>query len=136
MLVRLVIISSLLGVSSCAGSMSKMRQAVSDAPDWYDERRVEIRGDGYPRITRVRALNPPEGIGKNLTTDEAQLADAEARLVDHERSELSDTTPEDILAFTADSLAKFGPVETPPDILTMAEIEELKSVFDRYGGSR
>ena len=43
----------LIGVSclllvGCSNSFAKVRSAVNQTPEWYETRRVEIRGEGYP----------------------------------------------------------------------------------------
>ncbi|MEO0817300.1 MAG: hypothetical protein AAFX86_08320 [Pseudomonadota bacterium] len=36
--------------------MGKVRETIAAAPEWYQDRAVEVRGEGYPSIGRVPAL--------------------------------------------------------------------------------
>lgn len=42
--------------TACASGMGKVRETIAAAPEWYQDRAVEVRGEGYPSIGRVPAL--------------------------------------------------------------------------------
>ena len=121
--------SAILLLPSCAGTV---RGALAEAPEWYDKRRVEIRGEGYPDLTTVRAVQDVEGSGHALQLDERKILKGEFRFRDHERSQPSDLTPAEILETQQALLTRLAPANTEPDILTQDEIDALKAIFDNY----
>ncbi len=131
MFVRTLALVALLG--GCAGSVDRVRGLVADAPEWYTERRVEIRGEGYPNIAAIPRLDENTRPGKNLNVEEDDLGAAEVAFLAHPRAEpATPTATQDILQLQAELMARFDPVSTPPDILTDEEIQALRSVFDKH----
>lgn len=131
MFVRTLALVALLG--GCAGSVDRVRGLVADAPDWYTERRVEIRGEGYPNVAAIPRLDADTRPGTDLNVEQDSLGMAEVAFLAHPRAEpASPTSTEEIYELQASLMARFDPVSTPPNILTDEEIEALRSVFDKY----
>ena len=42
-------------LAGCAGSIEKVQSMRADAPDWYEARKVEFRGEGYPELNSITA---------------------------------------------------------------------------------
>ncbi len=59
--------------SGCANSVSEtLSSALASAPDWYEDRKTEVKGEGYPQFTEVPAT-PTVSAGKGVT--EQQVAE-------------------------------------------------------------
>ncbi len=119
-----------LSISACASPVGTVRQAVASAPEWYQEARVEIRGEGYPDVSRVVALEhhrvPPEG----AEATRVAVADAEAEFL---RAIGGGSAAEDLeraLAWAAAQQAAFNPLVSSGDFLTEDDIRRLRAVFD------
>lgn len=131
MFVRTLAFAVLL--SGCTGSVNRVKGLISEAPDWYEQRRVEIRGEGYPDVEEIPRLADHALPGRQLNREEAVLGTAEIAFLTHPRAEPAPATAvADAWALHAELTAKFEPVSTPPDVLTDAEIDALRSVFDKY----
>ena len=63
--IPLISVSCLL-LAGCSGSFAKVRTAIDQAPEWYDARRVEIRGEGYPEIIDVPTIEKGQEPGQTL----------------------------------------------------------------------
>ena len=48
----------LLLACGCTSSFAKARAAINEAPEWYAERRTEIRGEGYPKLDEIPVVDP------------------------------------------------------------------------------
>lgn len=126
MLIRILLCSALL--TGCSGSF----RALQGAPDWYDERRVEIAGKGYPRVAEIPEVTAENRPGTELPVQRAALDAAELDFRTDPRAQLPTTTAADMEAFVDLALSEFAPVSTPPDLLTMDEVEAMRRLFDRY----
>ena len=52
-------------------SLDDVIGGIANTPDWFQERRVEIRGEGYPDINRVPILTDNESVQANIQKTEA-----------------------------------------------------------------
>jgi len=116
-------------LAGCAGSVEKLQAMRADAPDWYEARKVEFRGEGYPELSSI-----PEPRGDNpvrkLELSEAETRAALAIFLDNPRSELPEETPEEIQAW-ADDVRRAVEGRLPaPNFLTDEEIEAIKARFN------
>ena len=66
---------SLGGLAMTAGCADIMQQsAVSQiAPDWFAEKAIEVKGEGYPELSDVPQVRPIEGTPKEWKTQADQL---------------------------------------------------------------
>mgnify|MGYP003112421496 CR=1 FL=1 len=88
-------LAATLGAGGCANSVSKtMSTALASAPDWFDERREEVAGNGYPELSAI----PPTP--KKTSVAELKQIESEQDQLQIEAKDLE-----------ADSLAKSG-IET------------------------
>ncbi len=126
------ILAACLMLSGCSGSFNKMRSVVAEAPDWYETRRVEIRGEGYPNVAEVPVIDASDRPGAELERERIEVGAAEQAFLTHPRARAPQISPDDIMALQSELKARFGPVRTPPDILSEAEIAALRAVFDKY----
>ncbi|MAN46166.1 MAG: hypothetical protein GYB49_09820 [Alphaproteobacteria bacterium] len=127
--IPLIGVSCLL-LAGCTGSVGKVRTAINQAPDWYDQRRVEIRGEGYPHIIDVPEIEKGEEPGQTL---EASKARSDVLRADFEANARA-VPPADVAAEIA-SLREtiqrgFAGFQAEADFLTEEEIEAIRSAFD------
>ena len=65
-------------LAGCTGSFAKVRTAIDQALEWYDARRVEIRGEGYPKIIDVPVIAENQAPGLTLEASKARGAELRA----------------------------------------------------------
>lgn len=87
----LAILAGLAGLSMTAGCADIMQQsAVSQiAPEWFAEKAVEVKGEGYPELSDVPQVRPIEGSQKEWK------AQADALKTDAEKLEAKNDTKDD-----------------------------------------
>ena len=108
-------------------SLDDVVGGIANTPDWFQEKRVEIRGEGYPDFSTV----PAAGDAK---ADQASLREKEARTRALKASFFSDarTAPPDIdeTDMEASAAAMRKLLELPAgafsEILTDQQIEALR----------
>ncbi len=117
-------------LSACAGSFAQMRSAVNQAPEWYAERRTEIRGEGYPAIAdvpRIDAANPP---GATLTVPTERIAALRAVFDANPRADMPPVASGAIEALVSDVQAEFADVSLSSNMLTEADIAAIRESFN------
>lgn len=118
--------------TACASGMGAVRETIATAPEWYQERAQEVRGEGYPSIGRIPTLKAGDRSATALDIGREDALRAEELFRLDPRSvppglEL-DTMME--WANRAKSAANRKAAE-PGNHLTDAEVEALKALFDR-----
>ncbi|MGB3625903.1 MAG: hypothetical protein WA989_08740 [Henriciella sp.] len=108
--------------------MTDMREA---APDWYEERKVELAGEGYPRLSDVPVNSTYRQQKRQLSLTRTEREQIRARFEADPRSEPADTTPEEIMAWSSRLRSRVDRQLTQADFLTDAELEALRARFDR-----
>lgn len=99
----IAIIAGLAGLTLLPGCADLMQQsAISQiAPEWFEAKAVEVKGEGYPELSDIPAVRPFDGTEKQWTTEAAQLK-ASADKLEAQRAAPSDIkTAEDIRATAA-----------------------------------
>ncbi len=121
---------SVLLIAGCTNSFSRVREAVNQAPDWYDARRKEIRGEGYPKLAEVQEIPVDQLPGKTLPDSAARVDILQAYFDSNERAE----PPVDVAGQMAVLLkrveAEFAGLPADPDFLTQEEIAEIEAAFN------
>lgn len=125
----------LIGVSclllvGCTSSFAKVRGAVNQAPDWYETRRVEIRGEGYPELVDVPTIAPGELPGKTLPASAERVATLTAEFTDNARAELPADGPAEIAAIGNEIRQQFAGFDESSNFLTDAEIAAIRNSFN------
>ena len=120
---------AILALPACVSASSMLRSA-DRVPDWYEERRKEIRGEGYPSLVSV-----PEPVGRRGADARAVLAGERgaALLALFEEEPRGLAAPADPAATEAMHLAmleRFAEDLPPGNFLTDAEIAALRASFD------
>ncbi len=72
-------VAASLALAGCTSSFSKVSQAVKDAPDWYDDRRKEVRGEGYPELAEIPKITADTKPGKTLPQAQARATGVAAQ---------------------------------------------------------
>ena len=135
----IMIILALCVLGACANSFEKVRNAASEAPEWYDAARTEIIGEGYPNLGSTPQLEKVEvkGARKTLRLSREQLVKARQLFATHPRSTEPITTEVEMRALKQDLRAKLnasGPAPTgsPSDMfLSEADLERFREIFRR-----
>lgn len=121
---------AVLALTACAGSFGKARQAMKNAPEWYEARRKELRGEGYPELVEVPVIEPENRPGKSLPESNARVAALAGDLAAFERGLQPAATPAEIEALFARVRADFDDPQRPGSFLTDAEVAALREQFN------
>jgi len=117
-------------VAGCTSSFSRVREAIDQAPDWYDARRQEIRGEGYPALAEVQEIPADRLPGRTLPATAARVDILQAYFDSNERAE----PPVDVAGQMAVLLkrveAEFAGLPADPDFLTQEEIAQIEAAFN------
>lgn len=129
MFLRFILSLSLFGMTGIAGcaSLDDVVGGIANTPEWFQERRVEIRGDGYPDLNAVPVAAPIKGSQDRLALSASEAAKAREILFGHPRAAQAHLTPEDMRAI-ADKLRPQVPtIEPKPEgFLSAAELVALR----------
>lgn len=125
----------LIGVSclllvGCSNSFAKVRSAVNQTPDWYETRRVEIRGEGYPELVEVPTIAPDQLPGKTLPASAERVTALSAEFADNARAELPVDGPAEIAAVGEEIRQQFAGFDESSNFLTDAEIAAIRNSFN------
>ena len=120
-------------LTGCATPLERVISVAGDVPDWFEERRAEVRGEGYPQLTEVP--NETDGPSSDTQTNavRAVLASYDDFFNDPRAAEPS-ITKADIIALKEELFAQFKRIEALPEQerITEAEIEAMKALFEPY----
>jgi hypothetical protein len=120
----------LLLVSACTASFAKARAAINDAPEWYEARRTEIRGEGYPEVSDIPRLAPDWQPEAGLKASGRELKRLKAMFDNAERAQPAPRGAAEIAEVAAQLREAFGPDLPPAEFLTEAEIAAIRASFD------
>ncbi|MEM7329686.1 MAG: hypothetical protein AAF437_13170 [Pseudomonadota bacterium] len=116
-------------LAGCAGSIEKVQAMRAEAPDWYEARKVEFRGEGYPDLNSIPEPRTDYDPVRKLEMSEEEALAALATLQNDPRSEVATETPEEIAAWAAEVKRAVEGRLPAPDFLTDAEVEAIKARF-------
>jgi hypothetical protein len=120
---------SFLLLAGCAASFTAAREAVGQAPEWYGERRTQIRGEGYPAIADVPRLERSNLPGRGLSQRRSRAAQLIAQFDNNPRAEPPQGGIEEILELAEGIRARFGDEEPPEAFLTEADLAAIRASF-------
>ncbi|MFN7165230.1 MAG: hypothetical protein ACK4P2_10480 [Hyphomonas sp.] len=120
----------LLLASACTSSFSKVRGALNDAPEWYEARRTEIRGEGYPDIADIPTVDANWKPGEGLAASGDQIAIIQAAFAADERAQLPAAGAAEIEAVLAEIKGAFEPGLPPGEFFTDTEIAAIRASFN------
>lgn len=134
-IVPLIVLSLAPALAGCAGSVQAVRGAVAAAPDWYDARAAEVRGEGYPRIGAIPTLDRQARSREALAAGRSEVARAEALFRMDPRAVPAGMELEEMMAWAEAARAEIeAAAQAPADHITDEEVAELKALFDRPRG--
>ncbi|MHA7900686.1 MAG: hypothetical protein ACX94B_12550 [Henriciella sp.] len=102
----------------------------ADAPEWYEARKVEFRGVGYPDLNSVPELSDRGRTLNKLEISEAETLAALQLFNSDPRAEGAIETPEEIRAWATEVRRAVERQLPAADFLTDAEVEALKARFN------
>ena len=131
---RAMIFVTLLLAAGCTTSLDRLTDVTEAAPQWYKERRVELVGQGYPRIADVPTITQETRPGQSLDASQAATLAAFEALLDDPRNAPVTETAEEMRAWAAEKRKAMDTEIPAPNFLTDEEVEALKAVFDTPRG--
>jgi hypothetical protein len=117
-------------LAGCTGSFSKVRTAIDKAPDWYDARRVEIRGEGYPEFIDVPTIVKENTPGQTLEASKSRGAELRVIFAENARAVEPANAAAEIEDLRESVRRGFAGFEATSDFLTDEEIAAIRSAFD------
>ena len=127
--IPLIGVSCLL-LTACSGSFSKVSNAVSQAPEWYGERRQEIRGEGYPEVIDIPEIAEGQQPGKTLQASKERGEELREEFAEDARAAAPANIAAEIEALRESVQRGFAGLQADTDFLTDEEIEAIRSEFD------
>jgi len=114
---RLAIIAGLGGLALSAGCANIMEQsAVSQiAPEWFEEKAGEVKGEGYPELGDIPEVRPVAGSVAEWKRQADTLKTSADQLEAIPAASESTRTPEEIRAMAARWRALAEGTAVPPD---------------------
>ena len=125
---RSIVFPLCLLLASCASSMSDLQEA---APEWYEARKQELRGEGYPKLGTVPTDDTYRNRQRALMKTGAEREALREAFFASPRSEPVNLTPAQISAWGDELKAQVDSAIPPADFLTDQQIAMLKARFDR-----
>lgn len=120
----------LLLASACTSSFSKVRAAINEAPEWYAERRTEIRGEGYPEVADIPTVEAGWKPDRSLNKSKTEMAALRQVFDTAERAEVAEDGAEKIAAIAAELRAEFEPGLPEAEFLSESEIAAIRASFN------
>jgi hypothetical protein len=120
----------LLLASACTSSFAKARAAINETPEWYEARRTEIRGEGYPEVSDIPRLEPDWKPEAGLKASGRELKKLQALFDGAERAQLTTRGADEIAAVAAELREAFGPDLPPGEFFTETEIAAIRASFN------
>ncbi len=100
---RVAIIAGMGGAALMGGCADIMSQsAISQiAPEWFEEKAVEVKGEGYPKLADIPEIRPVEGNKASWDRMAAALKDQAAKLEAKLQADGAIPSDEDVRATAA-----------------------------------
>lgn len=127
---RAAILLTFVLLTGCTSSIEKVQAMRAQAPDWYEARKVEFRGEGYPDLNSVPELQAGDDPRQKLALSEEETLAALAMFNADPRAQASTETAEQIMAWAAEVRRAVEGRLPAPDFMTDAEAATLKARFD------
>ncbi|MEL6258211.1 MAG: hypothetical protein AAFQ67_04030 [Pseudomonadota bacterium] len=125
---RRILVSVVIG-SAAASNCSNGLGGV-EAPDWFDDPRREIRGEGYPDLAAIPQNMPIGPISRQLDAQKSETDKIRATMLAEPRSAGVEKSPNDIRRLAAELAAPLRDREIDTsEFLTDDEIAAAKALF-------
>lgn len=114
---RLATLAGLAGLTLSAGCANIMEQSgISQiAPEWFEEKAVEVKGEGYPELADIPELRPVSGSIAEWRQQADTLKVSAEQLEAVPSDQAATRTPEEIRAMAARWRALAEGIAVPPD---------------------
>ncbi|MEL6661974.1 MAG: hypothetical protein AAFR33_03150 [Pseudomonadota bacterium] len=117
--------------TACTSGMSAVRESIASAPEWYQDRAKEVRGEGYPSIGRIPTLDAGERSDVSLTAGREDVLAAEELFRMDPRAVPPGLELETMLEWAKEAKSAMEVVANQPsEHLTDEEIAALKALFE------
>ena len=127
---RAAIFVTIAALAGCSSSLDRVRDMRAQAPDWYEARKTEFRGVGYPSIFSVPVPSTSNDTLRKLELSEAETLAALELFNNDPRAELPTESADEIMAWAIDLRRAVEGRLPAPDFMTDAEVEEIKARFN------
>lgn len=127
---RACVFVTFLVLAGCAGSIEKVQAMRAEAPEWYEDRKLEFRGEGYPDLNTVPPLSSQRDTRTKLALSEAETLAVLEQFNSDPRARGAVETPDEIRAWALQVRRAVEGQLPAPDFLTDAEVEAIKARFD------
>lgn len=131
---RAVIFVTFALLAGCATSLEKVQGVRDAAPDWYDARKAEIGGEGYPSIGDIPTVTRENRPGKQLPVSRRDTLRALNMFQNDPRAKGADETAESMQAWATRNRRAVERQIPAADFLTDEDVDALKAVFDTPRG--
>lgn len=120
----------LLLATACTSSFSKVRGALNDAPEWYEARRTEIRGEGYPALAEVPTIDAKWKPADGLAVSGDEMRALQLTFDTQERAQVAPDGAARIMAVAAEIRSEFEPGLPVGQFFTETEIAAIRESFN------
>lgn len=130
MFLRFSALVSLICLPAMGGcvSLDNVVGGIANTPEWFQERRVEIRGEGYPDLNTVPVTAPISDSRNRLELSTTEAASARQTLFGSPRSALADITLAEMQSIAADLRPQLPQITPRPEgFMTESEIAALRA---------
>jgi len=122
-----VLLCGAISLGGCA-SLDDVVGGIANTPDWFQKRRVEIRGEGYPDLNAVPVAAPIKASRDRLSLGADEAAIARATLFGHPRAEGAHLTHADMRAIAAELRPQVPMIEPKPEgFFSEGELADLRA---------
>ena len=127
----MILRTSLLAVAltGCATSYESVRDTMANAPDWYDARKTEVMGEGYPRVGAIPTLSREDRKSNRLESTRSAVQRAERLFRMDPRAVPPGLELAEMMAWAEAFRAELAAMDEPGDFLTDEEAEALRGLF-------
>ena len=117
-----------LAAAGCSNSISDLREA---APEWYEARKQELQGEGYPDLGTVPADNTYRPRQAGLVKSAAEREAIRQAFFADPRSAPVTMQPAEIMRWSARIREQVSAYDTQASFLTDEDIARLRALFER-----
>ena len=126
---RMGIFVTFVFLAGCASSIEKVQSLRAQAPDWYEARKVEFRGEGYPSLNEIPEPTKRKRTIRRLRLSEAETLAALDMFYSDPRAEAALETPDELRIWALEVRRAVEGQLPAPDFLTDDEVEAIKARF-------
>lgn len=121
-------------VAGCTSSLERVKSLRDTAPEWYEARKVELRGQGYPKVADIPDEISLEPRIERLALSQEETLAALALFEGDERSFDVEEAPLDMLTWAKELRDQVEQGLPPAEFLSDEEVAAMRATFDRPRG--